>query len=218
MAVSAKNVRALTRNCESRRNKNKNNKKQSREEEEEEEDKRNSSPLSVALLRSNVLVYGAPWCKKCREQKRLLARLVPNWQRHYCDVSLAKNAAQSIQIRSVPTWQVRGKRFPGVFETEEQIGELIGLTHASTRANSRTSCAGARRKDDDILGGAKLRDLEFGNVSRQRRHLRKGAWSKRKAISLALRNEGRFWCEFGELKTEKIERLLKSNEPLMDPM
>ena len=159
----------------------------------------------------------------------MLSVLLPSsWQKHYCDVSLAKNCARAVGISSVPTMQVRGRRFPGVFN-RTQFGELVGLTHLDGNSAleveqkvlvARDHAALGGETDGDFLGGAKMGDvarLGFGNVNRRRRHFRKSRWSVKSCGRLANRRLGKFWCEFGELKDEKVEALLRSKQPL-EPM
>lgn len=59
----------------------------------------------------------------------------------------------------------------------------------------------------DPLGGLKLGDLPV--QGRNRRHGRRSGWAKRAAIRLASREEGKYWCEFGELLTPRIVQLVR---------
>ena len=127
-------LRALTRNCEPKRQLQK-----------RRENNVALSPLALALSRTNALVYGAPHCLKCRAAKALLHFLFGSseWQSHHVDVSLAKNCLQSVGVKTVPTWEINGKRFGGIFDanrasvtTGAHVGELVGWTVLQRKVGS----------------------------------------------------------------------------------
>ena len=193
------------------------------------------SLLALALSRSNFLLYGAPHCLKCRAAKTLIHALFKetsvDWRDHYVDVSKAKHCLHSVGIATVPTWEIDSRRFGGVFDafgTSAQsgchVGELVGwraLTkkHGSEKTAERMvvearTKATTRSKgmiDADYLAGASLGDVAAmsrapGRRRTHRRTKRRSGWCKRLAVRLAMRGNGRFWCEFGELLSVMIKK------------
>jgi glutaredoxin len=245
-------LRALTRNCEPKR----------KAQKRRENNVVALSPLALALSRTNALVYGAPHCLKCRAAKALLHFLFGSseWQSHHVDVSLAKNCLQSVGVKTVPTWEINGKRFGGIFDanrasvtTGAHVGELVGWTvlqrkvgsereaekmvfdarrrntntNSSTSSNSDENSSNNSKKGVDVtyLGGASLGDVARGawkTPGRRRtrtRTRRRSGWCKRVAVRLAMRGEGKFWCEFGELRSEKSEkRARNAHNVALEPM
>ena len=159
-----------------------------------------------------------------------------DWRDHYVDVSKAKHCLHSVGIATVPTWEIDSRRFGGVFDafgTSAQsgchVGELVGwraLTkkHGSektaermvveartTKATTTTRSSSKGTIDADYLAGASLGDVAAmsrapGRRRTHRRTKRRSGWCKRLAVRLAMRGNGRFWCEFGELLSVMIKK------------
>ena len=251
-------LRALTRNCEPKRRRRRN----------ENENNNNAninnkplSPLALALSRTNFLLYGAPRCLKCRAAKALCHRLFHqtsvHWTDHYVDVSKAKNCLQSVGIKTVPTWEMCGKRFGGAFDAKSEsvrggahVGELVGFrvlarkfgsdakaektvidarrrrfcSESSSSSNSNDRNDDASDVNFNYLAGASLGDVAMaaralgGGRRTRRRTLRRSGWCKRVAVRLAMRGEGKFWCEFGELRNEKSEKVARDASVALEPM
>lgn len=258
--MSSSSLRALTRNCEPKRGR-----RRRRNENENNNNNKPLSPLALALSRTNFLLYGAPRCLKCRAAKALCHRLFHQtsvqWTDHYVDVSKAKNCLQSVGIKTVPTWEVCGKRFGGVFDAKSEsvkvgahVGELVGFRVfgrkfgseakaektvldarrrrlCSKSSSSSSSSSNSNDRNDDAsdvnlnyLAGASLGDVAMaaralgGGRRTRRRTLRRSGWCKRVAVRLAARGEGKFWCEFGELRNEKSEKVARNASVALEPM
>ena len=157
--------------------------------------------LGEALRRLDCRLLGAPWCEKCRQQKELLAELLPGrWKRHYVDCGSASRCLACVSCKTTPTWRVNGRRYPGVFDLHT-LTELVGLQREGSRQAVEDRVIDAVDAGDP-LGGLRLGDLKVRG--RDRRHARRGGWAKRAAVRLAAREQGRFWCEFGELLTPNV--------------
>jgi len=157
--------------------------------------------LGEALRRLDCRLLGAPWCEKCRQQKELLAELLPGrWKRYYVDCGSASRCLACVSCKTTPTWRVNGRRYPGVFDVHT-LTELVGLQREGSRQAVEDGVIDAVNAGDP-LGGLKLGDLKVRG--RDRRHGRRGGWAKRAAVRLAAREQGRFWCEFGELLTPNV--------------
>ena len=159
--------------------------------------------LGQALRRLDVALLGAPWCEKCKQQKQLLAELLPTrWRQHYVDCGNASRCLTCARCATTPTWRVGGRRYPGVFDLNT-LTELVGLQQIGHRQTIEDRVIDAVDAGDP-LGGLKLGDLPVRG--RSRRHRRRAGWAKRDAVRLAQREQGKFWCEFGELLTPRIAR------------
>ena len=261
--MSSSSLRALTRNCEPKRRRRNENDNNDNNNNNNANNNKPLSPLALALSRTNFLLYGAPRCLKCRAAKALCHRLFHetsvNWTDHYVDVSKAKNCLQSVGIKSVPTWEMCGKRFGGVFDAKSEsvrggahVGELVGFRvfarkfgsdakaektvidarrrRFCSKSSSSSSSNSNDRNDEtsdvnfNYLAGASLGDVAMaaralgGGRRTRRRTLRRSGWCKRVAVRLAMRGEGKFWCEFGELRNEKSEKVARNASVALEPM
>lgn len=175
--------------------------KQSEASTSDSEEARRRRLLGEALLRLDARVFGAPWCERCRQQKELLAELIPKkWSRLYVDCGRASRCLACTNCKTTPTWRVNGRRYPGAFDVDT-LTELVGLQAQGSRQEVTDRVIDAVDAGDP-LGGLKLGDLPVGG--RDRRHARRSGWAKRAAVRLASLGRGKFWCEFGELITESV--------------
>lgn len=157
--------------------------------------------LGQALRRLDATLLGAPWCDKCKQQKELLAELLPGrWRAHYVDCGSASRCLTCTKCKTTPTWRVNGRRYPGVFDLSS-LTELVGLQAEGSQESVEETVLDAVDAGDP-LGGLKLGQLPVRG--RNRRHRRRAGWAKRAAIRLAARERGQFWCEFGELLTPRV--------------
>ena len=155
-----------------------------------------------------------------------------DWRDHYVDVSKAKNCLHSVGIATVPTWEIDERRFGGVFDafgtstqTGCHVGELIGwralakkcgsektaerMVVEARKAYSTTTTSKSKGIDAYYLAGASLGDVAAmsrapGKRRTHRRTKRRSGWCKRLAVRLAMRGNGTFWCEFGELYDKRV--------------
>ena len=155
-----------------------------------------------------------------------------DWRDHYVDVSKAKNCLHSVGIATVPTWEIDERRFGGVFDafgtstqTGCHVGELIGwralakkrgsektaerMVVEARKAYSTTTTTKSKGIDAYYLAGASLGDVAAmsrapGKRRTHRRTKRRSGWCKRLAVRLAMRGNGTFWCEFGELYDKRV--------------
>lgn len=83
--------------------------------------------LARHLSKSGVVMYGAYWCPHCRAQKELFGKeAVGELTYVECDPK-GKNSqwerCQKRGIQGYPTWEIKGKLYPGVLSLEE-LSEL----------------------------------------------------------------------------------------------
>ena len=89
--------------------------------------------LGHALRRLDAKLLGASWCEKCRKQKEMLAELIPgHWREHYVDCGSASRCLVCVGCATTPTWRVRGRRYPGMFDLST-LRELVGLQQIGSR-------------------------------------------------------------------------------------
>jgi thiol-disulfide isomerase/thioredoxin len=92
------------------------------------------SPYQEALARhlraSGARFYGAYWCPACREQKRLFGNAASELPYVECDPKGAgarPDLCAQAQVRSFPTWTIRGSRHEGVTPLDT-LAALSGFT------------------------------------------------------------------------------------------
>ncbi|MFN4269319.1 MAG: hypothetical protein ACK4HN_02345 [Thermosynechococcus sp.] len=88
------------------------------------------SPQRLAnhLKKINAKMYGAYWCPACMKQKELFGSAFKTINYIECDArgtngqpELCKQA----NIRAYPTWEIKGKRYEGVYPLEG-LAQLAG--------------------------------------------------------------------------------------------
>lgn len=90
-----------------------------------------AAPLASHLRQQGAKMYGAYWCPHCQEQKAMFGEAVNQVPYVECDPR-PQNAqplvCQAKQIRSYPTWEIKGKLFEGVRSLAElaQISDFRG--------------------------------------------------------------------------------------------
>jgi uncharacterized membrane protein len=95
-----------------------------------------SGPSELALVehlkKTGATMYGGWFCNHCYEQKQLFGREAVNASLNYVECNAeGKNAQVALckkqGIDGFPTWDVQGKKYPGV-QSPEKLAELSGYT------------------------------------------------------------------------------------------
>jgi hypothetical protein len=78
-------------------------------------------------------MYGAYWCPHCNDQKELFGAAFSNIDYVECDPG-GKNSRPSLcqkaKITGYPTWEIKGKLYPGT-QSLEELAKLSGYSGPS---------------------------------------------------------------------------------------
>ena len=90
-----------------------------------------ASGLAQHLRRSGAKMYGAYWCGHCQDQKSLFGRAFNQIRYIECDArgpSGQPSLCQRAGIQGYPTWEINGRKYPGVqsLETLARISNYRG--------------------------------------------------------------------------------------------
>ena len=80
-----------------------------------------ASGLAQHLRRSGAKMYGAYWCGHCQDQKALFGRAFSQIPYIECDAKGPNgqpSLCQRAGIQGYPTWEIRGRKYPGVQSLE----------------------------------------------------------------------------------------------------
>ena len=116
------------------------------------------------------------------------------------------------RVRDEHTKRVSRRRTRRMASADEKHGsektaERMVVEARTTKATTTTRSSSKGTIDVDYLAGASLGDVAAmsrapGRRRTHRRTKRRSGWCKRLAVRLAMRGNGRFWCEFGELLSD----------------
>ncbi|WP_051020959.1 hypothetical protein [Synechococcus sp. PCC 6312] len=88
----------------------------------------NTTNLVKHLNKIGAKMYGAYWCKFCKQQKEILGTAAKQVNYIECDPA-GQNPqpalCQKAQIKGYPTWEINGKLYPGML-TLQQLAQLSG--------------------------------------------------------------------------------------------
>ena len=138
---------------------------------------------------------------------------VPTWEidsRRFGGVfdAFGTSAHSGCHVGELVGWRALTKKH-GSEKTAERMVVEARTTKATTTTTRRRSTG--TTIDADYLAGASLGDVAAmsrapGRRRTHRRTKRRSGWCKRLAVRLAMRGNGRFWCEFGELLSVMIKK------------
>lgn len=78
--------------------------------------------FAQCLTEKGAVMYGTEWCPHCQSQKALFGDSFQHID--YVNCELDKEACTKAGIKGFPTWEIKGKLYPG----EQPLFKLSGLT------------------------------------------------------------------------------------------
>lgn len=94
--------------------------------------KPNTTNLVKHLNKIGAKMYGAYWCKFCKQQKEILGTAAKQINYIECDPTGENprpQLCQQAKIKGYPTWEINGKFYPGLL-TLQQLAQLSGYNGA----------------------------------------------------------------------------------------
>lgn len=88
----------------------------------------NTANLVKHLNKIGAKMYGAYWCKFCKQQKEILGAAAKQVNYIECDPTGQNpkpELCRKAQIKGYPTWEINGKLYPGML-TLQQLAQLSG--------------------------------------------------------------------------------------------
>lgn len=91
-------------------------------------DSRSIAGLAAYLRKIGAKMYGAYWCPHCSQQKELFGAAFRSIDYVECDPGGANarpSLCKSAKITGYPTWEIKGKLYPGT-QSLEELAKLSG--------------------------------------------------------------------------------------------
>ncbi len=96
-------------------------------------DNRSVAALAAHLKKIGAKMYGAYWCPHCSQQKELFGAAFHTIDYVECDPGGANARpalCKSAKITGYPTWEIKGKLYPGT-QSLEELAKLSGYSGPS---------------------------------------------------------------------------------------